>query len=210
MAIIEFDLSLAGCVALVAYFRLFSAEIIILPFIGFHVSQLQRTVNMHFPTALTRQKSSDFFGPRKTTPWIASPLAQGAYEHGSEHGETKSHIAERVIEFEESQHDLHRSRTDHGEPVFREHHESSTVELFYDLFFVANLATFTANHEIVDTASLKNYLGFFTLLWFTWLQYSLFDVRFSTGKRICSYSILGSSPCLATCRVCLPDLIGTH
>jgi len=35
-----------------------------------------------------------------------------------------------------------------------------------NLFFVANLATFTANHEIVDSSSLKNYLGFFTLLWF--------------------------------------------
>jgi hypothetical protein len=135
---------------------------------------------MHFPSALTRQKSNDSFGPRKTTPWIASPLAQEVPEHNNPTVE-KTPATERVVEFNENQHDLHRTRSSPDEPVFREHHESSTVELFFDLFFVANLATFTANHEIVDTSSLKNYLGFFTLLWFTWLQYSLFDVRFSTG-----------------------------
>jgi hypothetical protein len=32
--------------------------------------------------------------------------------------------------------------------IFREHHEADSIELFYDLFFVANLATFTANHDI--------------------------------------------------------------
>lgn len=135
---------------------------------------------MHFPSALTRQRSSDSFGPRKTTPWIASPLAQEVPEHSNPHVE-KTHTTERIVEFNENQHDLHRTPSSPDEPIFREHHESSTVELFFDLFFVANLATFTANHEIVDTSSLKNYLGFFTLLWFTWLQYSLFDVRLSTG-----------------------------
>lgn len=33
-------------------------------------------------------------------------------------------------------------------PLFREHHEANSIELFSDLFFVANLATFTANHDI--------------------------------------------------------------
>jgi len=33
-------------------------------------------------------------------------------------------------------------------PIFKEHHEADSIELFYDLFFVANLATFTANHKI--------------------------------------------------------------
>lgn len=134
---------------------------------------------MHFPTALSRQKSNDSFGARKTTPWIASPLAEGTTEHTSLVEKTQTR--EGIVEFEEGHHELHRSHSAPDEPLFREHHESSTVELFFDLFFVANLATFTANHEIVDTSSLKNYLGFFTLLWFTWLQYSLFDVRFSTG-----------------------------
>ena len=41
---------------------------------------------------------------------------------------------------------------------------------------------------IVGFAALESYLGFFTLLWFTWLQTSLFDVRFSSDSiysRIC-------------------------
>lgn len=33
-------------------------------------------------------------------------------------------------------------------PLFREHHEADSIELFSDLFFVANLATFTAHHHI--------------------------------------------------------------
>ena len=32
--------------------------------------------------------------------------------------------------------------------VFKRSHEATTIELFYDLFFVANLATFTANHGV--------------------------------------------------------------
>ncbi|KAF1361424.1 hypothetical protein EJ07DRAFT_112161 [Lizonia empirigonia] len=50
--------------------------------------------------------------------------------------------------------------------IYKPHHEASSVELFYDLFFVANLA-------------LVDYLKLFTLLWFTWLNTTLFDVRFS-------------------------------
>ena len=38
-------------------------------------------------------------------------------------------------------------------PIFKRHHESSTIELFYDLFFVANLTIFTATHEINSPTS---------------------------------------------------------
>ena len=34
--------------------------------------------------------------------------------------------------------------------IYRRKHEASTIELFYDLFFVANLAYFTAVHQHVD------------------------------------------------------------
>jgi low temperature requirement protein LtrA len=33
------------------------------------------------------------------------------------------------------------------------------IELFFDLFFVANLATFTAYHEITDGESVLAYIG---------------------------------------------------
>lgn len=48
-----------------------------------------------------------------------------------------------------------------GEKAFRQRHEADTIELFFDLFFVANLATFTAYHSILDLGSLAAYIGFF-------------------------------------------------
>ncbi|KAF2842432.1 hypothetical protein M501DRAFT_1029138 [Patellaria atrata CBS 101060] len=67
-------------------------------------------------------------------------------------------------------------------PAFRRHAEATTIELFYDLFFVANLSTFSSLLEINDKSSLTAYIGFFCLLWFTWYQVSLYDVRFSADS----------------------------
>ncbi|PVH84270.1 hypothetical protein DL98DRAFT_558495 [Cadophora sp. DSE1049] len=66
----------------------------------------------------------------------------------------------------------------HLTPQFQRHEEATTIELFYDLFFVANLTTFTSLHKINEPSALRSYSGFFCLLWFTWCQVSLFDVRF--------------------------------
>ncbi|KAH5578404.1 hypothetical protein HBI24_163160 [Parastagonospora nodorum] len=63
--------------------------------------------------------------------------------------------------------------------IYKRHHEASSIELFYDLFFVANLAYFTAMHQHTDAQALIDYLKLFTLIWFTWLSTTLFDVRFS-------------------------------
>ncbi|PBP23816.1 Low temperature requirement A, partial [Diplocarpon rosae] len=67
-------------------------------------------------------------------------------------------------------------------------HESDPLELFFDLFFIANLATFTSEHSIVDTSTLVAYIGLFAILWFTWFQITLHDVRFgidSVYERCC-------------------------
>jgi low temperature requirement protein LtrA len=72
--------------------------------------------------------------------------------------------------------------------VFSQRHEANSVELFFDLFFVANLATFTAYHSISDSDYLAAYIGFFGILWATWFQITLHDVRFardSLYERIC-------------------------
>lgn len=37
--------------------------------------------------------------------------------------------------------------------IFRKQHAASSLELFFDLFFVANLAVFTTNHEHVSLLS---------------------------------------------------------
>ncbi|KAJ4347952.1 uncharacterized protein N0V89_009324 [Didymosphaeria variabile] len=70
----------------------------------------------------------------------------------------------------------------HDNPAFHRHAEATTSELFYDLFFVANLTTFTSMLEINDYNTLTAYVGFFSLLWLTWYQVSLYDVRFSTDS----------------------------
>jgi low temperature requirement protein LtrA len=63
--------------------------------------------------------------------------------------------------------------------VFSQRHEANTVELFFDLFFVANLATFTTYHSITGISYLVAYVGFFGILWATWFQTTLHDVRFA-------------------------------
>lgn len=82
-------------------------------------------------------------------PLIASPLEQHGHAHGHkahEHGSEQSSIGkdEQVVTVQE-QYD--------ATPAFREREEASSIELFYDLFFVANLTTFTANKPIDDKNS---------------------------------------------------------
>ena len=66
--------------------------------------------------------------------------------------------------------------------------QSNNLELFFDLFFIANLSTFTSTHSIVDKNTLVAYIGLFAILWFTWFQITLHDVRFSIDsvyERVC-------------------------
>jgi hypothetical protein len=43
---------------------------------------------------------------------------------------------------------------------------------------VANLTSFSNVHEITSKTTFESYVGFFCVLWFTWCQVSLYDVRF--------------------------------
>lgn len=84
-------------------------------------------------------------------------------------------------------------------------HESSRLELCFDLFFIANLSTYTSTHSIVDTSTLVAYIGLFAIIWFTWFQITLYDVRFSVDsvwERFCKlwqfvifvgFALVGSS-----------------
>ena len=45
-------------------------------------------------------------------------------------------------------------------PEFRRYEEATNIELFYDLFFVANLTTFTDALDINDSSTLRSYAGF--------------------------------------------------
>ncbi|KAF7116223.1 hypothetical protein CNMCM5793_004299 [Aspergillus hiratsukae] len=73
-------------------------------------------------------------------------------------------------------------------PHFCRHSDATPIELFFDLFFVANLSSFTATHEINNVEGLGAYIGFLGVIWFTWLQITLFDIRFardSVFERVC-------------------------
>lgn len=77
---------------------------------------------------------------------------------------------------------------DHDKLVFSQRHEANSVELFFDLFFAANLATFTTYHSITDSNYLLGYIGFFGIVWSCWFQVTMHDVRFardSMYERVC-------------------------
>ncbi|KAM4066432.1 Low temperature requirement A [Hirsutella rhossiliensis] len=60
--------------------------------------------------------------------------------------------------------------------------EPSLLEVFFDLFFAANYNVFSDNQEVTNHARFKAYIGFFFLLWVTWLVVTLFDVRYVTDS----------------------------
>ncbi|KAL5361729.1 nineteen complex-related protein 2-domain-containing protein [Aspergillus floccosus] len=75
-----------------------------------------------------------------------------------------------------------------GSPRLYRHTDATPTELFFDLFFIASLSVFTATHEIYNVQALMAYIGFLGMIWFTWLQITLYDIRFardSIFERIC-------------------------
>ncbi|KAI0466395.1 hypothetical protein F4859DRAFT_519050 [Xylaria cf. heliscus] len=72
-------------------------------------------------------------------------------------------------------------------PRFEKHEASSTLEVFYDLWFVANLTIFTTLHTVNDRTTLWSYVGYISILWFDWCLVSLYDVRYladSVAERV--------------------------
>jgi low temperature requirement protein LtrA len=67
---------------------------------------------------------------------------------------------------------------DRHELRYHEHEDARNIELFFDLFFVAIFSTFTKNHEINNNQSLTSYIIYFGVIWASWLQICLYDVRF--------------------------------
>lgn len=86
--------------------------------------------------------------------FITSPLLKDhEHESHSPPGEGVKHISnvrEPDIPFANRDFDLHES------PAFHRHAEAQSIELFYDLFFVANLTNFTTNHNINNVDSKCN------------------------------------------------------
>jgi len=98
-------------------------------------------------------------------------------------------------------------------PIFQKHDEASSIQLFYDLYFVANLSSCTINHKIDNSNTLVSYVGFFTLLWFTWFSTIMFDVRFAIDSwftRLSKACSLGVMTAFALSSVFLPNSDGVN
>ena len=103
----------------------------------------------------------------KTLPWFANPVAEpgqhnGRGGHGHEHHQhapaeqtNSSHgsASGSLAEKHNTRIEAHKLRAAEGEPELKLAHEATVIQLFYDLFFVANLTTFTGVHEINDADS---------------------------------------------------------
>ncbi|VUC30154.1 unnamed protein product [Clonostachys rosea] len=61
---------------------------------------------------------------------------------------------------------------------FERRESATTSELFYDLWFVANLTVFATVHPITEVDALVSFVGYFLLLWNTWFITTTFDARF--------------------------------
>ncbi|KAL8866093.1 MAG: hypothetical protein Q9174_006496, partial [Haloplaca sp. 1 TL-2023] len=130
----------------------------------------------------------------KALPLIANPWEQTQDQH-PHHGIPNGIPTTSTANNDKSLPTVTIREDDSGAPAFRERGEASSIELFYDLFFVANLTSFTAVHAIDDRKTITSYIGFFAILWFTWLQVVLYDVRFGSDslfERLCKLLHFGA------------------
>ncbi|TFA98417.1 hypothetical protein CCMA1212_009865 [Trichoderma ghanense] len=65
---------------------------------------------------------------------------------------------------------------------FARHEEAGTLEVFTDLFFAANYAVFSKTQSVTSHERVASYIGYFCMLWITWLVVGLYDVRFVTDS----------------------------
>lgn len=70
-----------------------------------------------------------------------------AHEHSRTSSNTEDDKTPSVQPYLEGESD---DRAFHDHPQFHRHAEATNAELFYDLFFVANLTVFTNVHEVRD------------------------------------------------------------
>lgn len=95
-------------------------------------------------------------------PLFVSPLIERHDSRSASQGmgvEPKSESTVRARQDSASSNDNERTVESEGDvlalqqnPAFRRHAEASNAELFYDLFFVANLTVFSTVKEINDTS----------------------------------------------------------
>ncbi|PGH17370.1 hypothetical protein AJ80_04825 [Polytolypa hystricis UAMH7299] len=136
---------------------------------------------MRIKTFLNRTDST--YDRRKPLPWIATPVIGDS--GASQSLEELREYPQKVDGEEAKRQGTSFSKLSRGGevyPIFRRAQGASPLELFYDLFFVANLGSFVSTHEINTVKNLASYVGYITLMWCIWLQVTLFDIRFQSDS----------------------------
>lgn len=83
---------------------------------------------------------------------LASPedMAHGHHTHSEIKGAAGHEESEDHDNSDSSTHSSEKREALPDEPVLKRPHEAPTIQLFFDLYFVANLTTFSGQHEIHD------------------------------------------------------------
>jgi hypothetical protein len=83
-------------------------------------------------------------------PWLRSPADDRQRRTQTDTSQSRlPPLQSRIVDGDE----IDSQRAGAGMPIFRKHHEASSLELYYDLYFIANLTTFAAHHDIENLES---------------------------------------------------------
>jgi len=103
---------------------------------------------------------------------LRSPLVNDEKDSHSDSSSVRQHTQSGLV----------RERAHDDVPEFQKHAEATNSEVFFDLFFAANLTVFSDAHDITDLKVLSGYIAYFCVLWLTWALIGLYDVRFVTDS----------------------------
>jgi hypothetical protein len=109
---------------------------------------------------------------------VPYPLQSLSHSRSRSRKSSRSDSQHSILKHEPSHFENDRQPSLEEDPRLAKNTAATNLELFYDLFLTANLTVFTNIHEVKDHETLKQYVGFFCILWFTWYQVGLYDVRF--------------------------------
>ena len=111
------------------------------------ISRGKSTESVPTRRTVSRQSSHAEHPKHKPLPFLASPVDPEALKWVAKKKRSGTGVqrATTVAAFDADQ-----SESSYAQRIFRKQHEASTLELFFDLFFVANLAVFTTKSAHVD------------------------------------------------------------
>ncbi|KAJ2979263.1 hypothetical protein NUW58_g7247 [Xylaria curta] len=124
--------------------------------------------------ASSEDESNPHLVAGKTLPWFGNPVI---YEDKIQ----SSAYPQCFDELQDLGHPSQQYNVD-TIPRFEKRGGSSALEVFYDLWFVANVAIFTTLNAVNNTTTLWSYVAYISLLWVDWFLVTLYDVRYLTDS----------------------------